>query len=344
MDQATGVQDVQHVRRAITLASGGPMVDVNPRVGAVVTDAAGTVIGEGFHRGSGCAHAEVEALRAAGTTARGGTAYVSLEPCNHTGRTGPCTEALITSGVTRVVFAQPDPNPRAAGGADRLRAAGIEVTGAVLEAEASAANRTWTHRVLTGRPFVTWKFAATLDGRSAALDGTSRWVTSVEARADVHALRSRCGAVIAGTGTVLADDPQLTVRGPHRTNPAQPLRVIIGLRPLPATAQVLDDEAPTLVLPTHDLPAAMTQLAQAGIHHALLEGGPTLAAAFLRAGLVDEVVAYMAPALLGAGRSALADLGIGTVADTLRLTPTDVTVLGTDVRITATPHHHPEGH
>ena len=344
MDQATDVDDVRHVRRAIQLAHGGPAVDVNPRVGAVVTDITGMVIGEGFHRGAGSPHAEVEALRAAGTAARGGTAYVSLEPCNHTGRTGPCAEALIASGVARVVFAQADPNPRASGGANRLRATGVQVTGGVLNDEASATNRTWTYRASNGRPFVTWKFAATLDGRSAALDGTSRWVTCAEARADVHALRSRCGAVIAGTGTVLADDPRLTVRLYNGSTSTQPLRVVIGERPIPPHAHVLDDEAPTLVLQTHDVSAAMTRLSQAGIHHALLEGGPTLAAAFLRAGLVDEVVAYLAPALLGAGRSALADLGIGTIADTLRLIPTDVTVLGTDVRITATPHHHEEGH
>lgn len=344
MYRATDVDDVRRVGRAIELACGGPVVDVNPRVGAVVTDAAGTVIGEGFHRGAGTPHAEVEALRAAGTAARGGTTYVSLEPCNHTGRTGPCVEALIASGVARVVFAQADPNPRAAGGADRLRAAGIEVTNSVLDDEASAINRSWNHRASTGLPFVTWKFAATLDGRSAASDGTSRWVTCAEARADVHALRSRCGAVIAGTGTILADDPRLTVRGPNGFSSIQPLRVVIGARPIPSHAHVLDDEAPTLVLPTHDIHAAMTELAQAGVHHALLEGGPTLAAAFLRAGLVHEVVAYLAPALLGSGPCAVADLGIGTIADTLRLTPTDVTLLGTDVRITATPHHHSEGH
>lgn len=344
MHQASHADDERFIQRAIRLACSGPPVDVNPQVGAVITDATGTVIGEGFHRGAGSPHAEVEALRAAGTAARDGTAYVSLEPCDHTGRTGPCTEALISSGIARVVFAQADPNPRASGGSDRLRAAGIEVTAGILENEASAVNRTWTQLARTGRPFVTWKFAATLDGRSAAADGTSRWVTCAEARADVHALRSRCGAVIAGTGTVLADDPRLTVRGRNGSPSIQPLRVVIGERAIPPHARVLNDEAPTLVLPTRDIRAAMTELAQTGVHHALLEGGPTLAAAFLRDGFVNEVVAYLAPALLGAGRSAVAGLGIGTIADTLRLTPTDVTILGTDVRITATPHHHPEGH
>lgn len=343
MNQRTDGDDIRHVRRAIELASPGPVVDANPRVGAVITDAAGTVVGEGFHRGAGTPHAEVEALRAAGSAARGGTAYVSLEPCNHTGRTGPCTETLIAAGVARVVFAQADPNPLAAGGAERLEAAGVHVTGGVLADEASVLNRTWTHRAHTGRPFVTWKFAATLDGRSAAPDGASRWITGPDARADVHALRARCGAVIVGTGTVLADDPQLTVRTPEGPSPAQPLRVVIGTRPIPPHSRVLDQEAATLVLPTRDVGDALAYLPRAGVHHALLEGGPTLAAAFLRAGLVDEVVAYLAPALLGAGSAALADMGIGTIAEILRLTPTDVTVLGTDVRITATPHHHTEG-
>ena len=186
----------------------------------------------------------------------------------------------------------------------------------------------------TGRPFVTWKFAATLDGRSAASDGTSRWITGPEARADVHLLRARCGAVIVGTGTVIADNPRLTVRGPDGPVPIQPLRVVIGTRPVSSQAHVLDDEATTLLLATRDLRAAMEQLGRSGIHHALLEGGPTLAGAFLRAGLVDEVVAYLAPALLGAGSSVIGDLGIDTIAEATRLTISEVVLIGRDVRIT----------
>ncbi len=329
--------DETQIRRALELAARGSPTDVNPLVGAVVTDAAGAVIGEGYHRGAGTPHAEIEALRAAGPAAQGGTVYVTLEPCHHTGRTGPCVEALIAARVARVVFAQADPNPVAAGGSQRLRAAGVPVRGGVLAAEAEAVNRTWTHLMLTGRPFVTWKFAATLDGRSAARDGTSRWITGPEAREDVHALRARCGAVIVGTGTVLADDPQLTARGPGVAAPTQPLRVVLGTRDLPAGAHVLDDAAPTLILKSHDLPGALTQLAQRGVHHALLEGGPTLAGAFLLAGLVDEVVAYLAPALLGAGRTVVGDLGIGTIAGALRFTTTDVVLVGSDVRVTAAP-------
>jgi len=337
------VSDEGHLRRALELARRGSPTDVNPLVGAVVTDAAGAVVGEGYHRGAGTPHAEIEALRAAGPAARGGTVYVSLEPCCHTGRTGPCVGALVDAGVTRVVFGQADPNPVAAGGGSMLEEAGVRVRAGVLAAEAIELNRTWTHRMLTGRPFVTWKFAATLDGRSAARDGTSRWITGPEARADVHALRGQCGAVIVGTGTVLADDPQLTVRGPNGPTTVQPLRVVMGRRPMPSQAHVLDGAAPTLVVESHDLREALEELARRGTHHALLEGGPTLAGAFLKAGLVDGVVAYLAPAMLGAGPPAVGELGIGTITDALRLTITDVTMVGTDVRITARPNPHAEG-
>lgn len=337
------------LRRALALAVRGVEADPNPRVGAVVTDAAGAVVGEGWHEGAGTPHAEVVALRAAGAAARGGTAYVTLEPCAHTGRTGPCADALLAAGVARVVFAQHDPNPEAAGGAATLRSgrwpgcAGgvrvtgdVRVTGGVLAHEAEQLNRTWTHRHRTGRPFVTWKVATTLDGHAAAADGTSRWITSAEARADVHALRARCGAVIVGTGTALADDPALTVR--HTAGPSrQPLRVVLGDRPLPPAARVLDASAPTLVLPGHDPADALARLAAEDVHHALLEGGPTLAAAFLRAGLVDEIVAYVAPVLLGAGAPTVGDLGLHTIGEALRLEPLDVTVLGPDVRLTARP-------
>jgi len=323
------------LRRALELGAMGSLRDVNPRVGAVVTDPAGAVVGEGCHRGAGTPHAEVEALRAAGPAARGGTAYVSLEPCSHTGRTPPCTDALIAAGVARVVFAQTDPNPVAAGGAARLQEAGLAVQAGLLAAEAEELNRTWTHLMRTGRPFVTWKFAATLDGRSAARDGTSRWITGSEARADVHAMRALCGAVVVGTGTVLADNPRLTVRDADLPS-SQPLRVVIGTRPLPADAHVFDDDASTLVLTTHDLPWALQQIGKRGIHHALLEGGPTLASAFISAGMVDEVIAYLAPALLGAGRGAVGDLGIDTIVDAVRLRISAVALVGGDLRITAT--------
>jgi diaminohydroxyphosphoribosylaminopyrimidine deaminase/5-amino-6-(5-phosphoribosylamino)uracil reductase len=324
------------MRRALVLAAQGPLGDPNPRVGAVVVAADGTVAGEGFHAGAGSAHAEVVALARAGDAARGGTAVVTLEPCNHTGLTGPCTRALVDAGVSRVVFGQADPNPVARGGAAELEAAGIQVVPGVLADEAEALNQAWTFAFRHGRPRVTWKFAATLDGRSAAVDGTSRWITGPEARADVHDLRAECDAILVGTGTVLTDDPQLTVRHPDGSlRDRQPLRVVAGTSTIPAGARILDDAAPTVLFPGHDPALVLKALHEQEIHHVWLEGGPTLAAAFLRAGLVDEIVAYLAPILLGAGRNAVGDLGIDTIGAALRLEPTEVRTVGADVRVRA---------
>ena len=328
--------------RALEFAqSPGVPLGPNPRVGCVLLDASGETVAEGFHRGAGTAHAEAAALGRAGDRARGGTAVVTLEPCNHTGRTGPCAQALIDAGVARVVFAQSDPNPVAAGGAETLRAAGIDVVSGLLVEEARAVNRVWAFAVDHGRPFVTWKFAGTLDGRSVAADGTSRWITSAAARADVHRLRAVCDVVLAGTGTVLADDPELTVRDAAGNNlPHQPLRAVMGLSEVGDHLRVRNDAAATVVLPTRDPAAALAELYQRDRQHVLLEGGPRLAAAFLTAGLVDEVVGYIAPALLGAGAAAVGDLGITTIADTLRLDLRDVTTIGSGedacIRITAT--------
>jgi diaminohydroxyphosphoribosylaminopyrimidine deaminase / 5-amino-6-(5-phosphoribosylamino)uracil reductase len=337
MSQLQDERDTALVRRALELAVLGPQADPNPRVGAVIVDRDGAVVGEGHHRGAGTPHAEVDALARAGERARGGTAYISLEPCNHTGRTGPCARALLDAGVARVVHAQFDPGALTGGGADTLRAAGVEVVGGVLKDEALALNRAWTFAIVHGRPMVTWKFAATLDGRSAAADGSSAWITGALARADVHDLRAECDAVLVGTGTVLADDPRLTVRHADGTlRGRQPLRVVMGLRPPPPTARVLDAAASTVLLPTHDPAEALAALFGREIRHVWLEGGPTLAAAFLRAGLVDEVVTYLAPALLGSGPPAVGDLGIPSIDRTLRLTVRDVRTLGPDIRIRAT--------
>lgn len=333
--------EVAAMHRALDLArTRGVPLGPNPRVGCVLLDALGGIVAEGYGRGAGGRHAEADALRAAGERATGTTAVVTLEPCNHIGRTAPCTEALITAGVARVVFGQPDTNPVARGGAETLRAAGIDVEGGVLADLARAVNPTWTFAVEHGRPFVTWKFAATLDGRSAAADGSSRWITSAEARADVHRLRAECDAVLVGTGTVLADDPRLTVRGDDDT-PAprtfQPLRAVMGLRPIPAGAAVLDDAADTVHLATRDPEHALADLFVRDRQHVWLEGGPTLAGAFVRAGLVDRIVTYLAPALLGAGQAALGDAGVTTVNDAVRLDIDDVTRVGPDLRITARP-------
>ncbi|MFW6774781.1 bifunctional diaminohydroxyphosphoribosylaminopyrimidine deaminase/5-amino-6-(5-phosphoribosylamino)uracil reductase RibD [Nocardioides sp. CPCC 205120] len=321
------------MRRALALARERGRPGPNPRVGCVLLAPDGTELAAGAHTGAGTPHAEVVALAAAaeaGVDVRGATAVVTLEPCNHTGRTGPCAQALLAAGVARVVVAQTDPTPTAAGGAATLREAGVEVLTGVLVDEVEPLNRAWTTAVTRGRPFVTWKFAATLDGRSAAADGTSRWISSPAARADTHRLRAEADVVLAGTGTVLDDDPRLTVRGADDAPlPVQPLRAVMGLRDVPDGAQVLDATAPTVHLRTRDPHEALALLAEREARHVFLEGGPTVAAAFLTAGLVDEVVVYVAPLLLGAGRSAVGDLGITTVTDALHLQVLDAATVGT---------------
>lgn len=355
--------DAQAMRRAIELAARGlGSTSPNPVVGCVITDAAGTVVGEGWHERAGGPHAEVHALHAAGAAARGGTAYVTLEPCNHTGRTGPCAQALVEAGVTRVLYAVADPNPQASGGSDTLRAAGIKAEGGLLEAEAAAGNAAWLTSVRFGRPHVTWKYAATLDGRSAAADGSSRWITGPESRADVHRLRAEADAVLVGGGTLREDDPHLAVRG--IAGATQPLRVALDTRAgLPATARILDDAAPTLLVTGEDadtrhLPGVellrlplhggriavhdlLARLYTRGVRSVLLEGGPTLAGAFLEAGAVDRVIGYLAPALLGSGPAALADAGITNIAHAVRLDITEAVRVGTDLRITAVPEAAP---
>jgi diaminohydroxyphosphoribosylaminopyrimidine deaminase/5-amino-6-(5-phosphoribosylamino)uracil reductase len=331
------------MRRALELAaSPGVPLGPNPRVGCVLLGPDGVEVAEGFHRGAGTPHAEAAALAEAGAAARGATAVVTLEPCNHTGRTGPCAQALIEAGVVRVVFAQPDPNPVAAGGAQALREAGVQVDLGLFEREARAVNRAWTFALEHGRPYVTWKFATTLDGRSAAADGTSRWISSRPARIDSHRLRAQCDVMLVGTGTVADDDPELTVRDEYDDPlPHQPLRVVVGERDLPADRRIFNSRAETVQLRTHDPRKALAELYDRGRRHVFLEGGPRLAAAFLEAGLVDEVVVYVAPMLLGAGTSAVGDLGIGTLAGARHLTITDVTTLGTgaeaNVRVTLAP-------
>ena len=313
----------------------------NPPVGAVVLDAAGQLVGEGATRPPGQAHAEVVALAEAGERARGGTVVVTLEPCSHTGRTGPCTTALLAAGLATVVVACSDPTATAGGGADVLRAAGVEVvTGVLADEVARGPLEAWLGAQRLGRPFVTWKYAATLDGRSAAADGTSKWITSPQARADVAQLRSEVDAVLVGIGTVLADDPQLTVRADGVAAGRQPLRVVLDSDGrTPPGAKVHDAQAETLVIsaetaPRHDLPAALNLLAERGVVSVLIEGGPTLAAAFVRADLVDRIIGYLAPALLGDGPQMLGSIGAATITAAVRLRLDEVTRVGDDVRLT----------
>ncbi len=325
------------MRRALHLARTPDFrPNPNPRVGCVLLSADGAVVGEGFHCGAGTPHAEVAALASSGE-ARGATAVVSLEPCSGFDRVGRCAETLIEAGVARVVFGQTDPNPTVAGGAARLRAAGVDVEGGLLIEECTELNVAWSLAVRRGWPVVTWKFASSLDGRSAAADGSSQWITGISARRDVHRLRAECDAILVGTGTALADDPQLTVRDAHdtpRPPSEQPLRVVMGRTELPAGAQLRDSSATTVHLATHDPVEVLEALHGRGIRHVWLEGGPTVAGAFVRAGLVDEVIAYVAPLLLGGGPAVLGDAGIATLAEGLRFQLVDVTQLGDDVRLT----------
>ena len=350
------------MQRALALAAEAVGVtNPNPAVGAVVLGADGQLAGEGRTQQVGDAHAEVMALAAAGAAAAGGTLVVTLEPCRHVGRTGPCTDVILAAGVRRVVFAQGDPNGDAAGGAEVLRAQGIDVESGLLADDALATLGPWLTAVRRRRPHVTWKFAATLDGRTAAADGTSRWITGPDARRDVHRLRSASDAVVVGIGTVLADDPQLTVRDLDAVR--QPTRVVVdGAARTPVSARVLDDVAPTLVAVGHDadpervkalratsaevvelprregrldLAALLAELFERELLLLLLEGGATLAGSFVRDRLVDRVVGYYAPAVLGAGPPVLGAAGVSTIGDAVRLDVDDVSLVGSDVRIDA---------
>ena len=327
------------MRRAIELASRGlGSTSPNPVVGAVILDTDGTAAGEGYHQRAGGPHAEVIALAAAGAAARGGTVVVTLEPCSTTGRTGPCTSALLDAGIRRVVYAVSDPTP-AGGGAAVLTAAGVEVSGGLLEADAARGNEAWLHAVRTSRPFVVWKTATTLDGRVAARDGSSRWITGEAAREDVHLLRSQLDAVVIGSGTALADDPELTVRdasgAPHGR---QPLRVVLDRSGrVPVTARVRNTAAPSLVIHASGAEEALSTLYERGIRSVLLEGGPQVSAAFMAAGLVDKVICYIAPALLGEGPSAIAPFGVGSIEDARRFQIEETSRLGDDLKVVAYP-------
>ncbi len=322
-----------YLRAALDLAqSADAPIGVNPRVGCVIVDESGAVVGRGYHRGAGSAHAEVEALAEAGDRARGATAVVTMEPCRHVGRTGPCTQALLAAGIARVVYAQADPTQWGGGGGGELAAAGVEVVSGVLAAEAERVNAPWTFAVRRGRPLVTWKCAVSLDGRVAGSDGGPTRISGPQSHARVHDLRSEVGAIVVGTGTVLVDDPALTVRRPLGPPDPAPLRVVVGSRSIPPGARVLDGAAPTLLLDRAEPAEVLSVLNEREVRHVLLEGGPTLAAAFLRARCVDRVEWYVAPVLLGAGPVAL-PADVAGAAGVVGVDVEDVTVVGEDVRI-----------
>jgi len=305
----------------------------NPRVGCVIVDSRGDVVGRGFHRGAGTDHAEVVALAKAGERAKGATAVVTLEPCNHTGRTGPCSEALLAAGISRVVYSQADPTAEAAGGARRLSDAGVDVIAGVCAAETADINREWTVAVSRGYPFVTAKCAVSLDGRVAGENGRRIRLTGRDANIYAHALRARVGAVITGTGTVLGDDPELTVRNVPLLPAGPPTRVIMGERNIPAKAKILNASAPTLHLRHRNPRQALTSLFDHGVRDVLLESGPTLLDAFIRDGLVDEFVWLVAGVWIGSGPHALP--GIGRLDN--EVTVIETRSLGQDVLLRATP-------
>ena len=366
-EAAASAADHRHMARALELARRGFYSTApNPRVGCVlVRDDA--VVGEGFHHHAGGPHAEVAALAAAGARARGATAYVTLEPCSHHGRTPPCAEALVAAGVARVVFAAGDSNPRVAGGGRaRLEAAGIAVTGGVLAAEARALNRGFFSRMERGRPFVTLKLGMSLDGKIALASGASKWVTSEAARADVQRLRAASDCVLTGIGTVLADDPGLDLRDPRfDLGPRRQLRAVLDTRlALSPRAKLLARPGRTIVFHGADEPAARRRLEAAGaemeaiacdaagvslsavlaqlatreINDVLVEAGPRLAGAFLAAGLVDEYVLYLAPKILGhTARSAFAFPDPGALAEAPGVEIVRCDRIGEDLRLVARP-------
>jgi diaminohydroxyphosphoribosylaminopyrimidine deaminase/5-amino-6-(5-phosphoribosylamino)uracil reductase len=326
------------MRRALELALLGPAWGVNPQVGCVILDGAGAIIAEGWHRGAGTAHAEVDALSKLAEVPAGATAVVTLEPCNHTGRTGPCAQALIAAGISRVVYATSDPGAVSGGGAQTLRDAGVEVIGGVLEGLASDQNRFWLTANKLQRPFVTVKWASSIDGRAAANDGTSKWISGEESRNHCHQMRSEVDAILVGTGTVLDDDPELTARKPNgELYDHQPLRVVIGNREIPTGARVLNDRAETVHLRTHSIHGILAALWQEGVKHVLIEGGPMVASQFVRLGLADEFVFYLAPMLLGGDRTAIKSLGIDTMSQATHLDFVEIKPLGGDIFVRAVP-------
>lgn len=357
-------EDAQFMSRALHLAERGLYTtDPNPRVGCVIVKD-GQIVGEGWHRQAGGPHAEIEALRAAGGLARGATAYVSLEPCCHHGKTPPCTEALMSAGIARVVAAMKDPNPRVAGeGLARLREAGVEVGCGLLENAAAALNPGFCKRMRTGRPYIRSKLAMSLDGRTALSSGESKWITGEDARRDAHRLRARSSAILTGIGTVLQDDPQLTVRLPETAGEIlSPVRIVLDSRlRIPATMRLANGGNRTVVLTAVsdkdqirtlsdrfdietvpatpngclDLTAVVDWLGRREFNEVLVEAGQTLNGALLREKLVDEWIVYLAPVVLGNEARGLFELpNMASMAERFELTIGDVRQVGSDLRLT----------
>lgn len=304
--------------------------DVNPQVGAVLVDENNNIVATGFHRGSGTAHAEIDAINKV-KSAKGLTLYTTLEPCNATGKTGPCSQAIVAAGIKKVVIGQPDLNLLMTGGADYLTEHGVQVVTAVLDDECANLNESWNFAQNVNRPWVIWKIATSLDGYVAAADGTSKWITSESAREHVQDLRANVGAIITGTGTVIADNPQLTVRKVKLA--ASPLRVIVGNRKISESAQVFSGPVPAVHI-SGDIEEVLEKLwVEHGIHKVLIEAGPGLSKSLWAREAIDEVYWYVAPLVLGSGTSAIGDFGISTLNDGFRFSEYLVDRVGLDLLI-----------
>ena len=304
--------------------------DVNPRVGAVLVNPDGEIVATGFHRGSGTVHAEVDAISKV-ADASDLTLYSTLEPCNATGKQGPCSHAIVEAGIKKVVVGQIDLNQKMSGGIEYLTAHGVEVISGVLERECELLNESWNFAQKTGRPWVIWKIATSLDGYIAASDGTSQWITGEDSREQVQRIRASVGAIVTGTGTAIADDPELTVRTVPLAK--QPLRVVVGKRKLDKRAKLLSGDQPAIHL-SDDLEVALKSLwSDFGVHKVLVEAGPGLSRSLWAQGLVDEVYWFQAPLILGSGKSAIGDFGISTLTDGLRFSDYALNRVGLDVLI-----------
>lgn len=313
--------DIQSaINRAATLARlGYGRTAPNPIVGAVIISSTGEILGEGFHnKAVSDDHAEVVAIKSAQGSVKGATMVVTLEPCSHTGTTPPCTSAIIDAGITQVIYLTSDPTP-AGGGAEILRSAGIDVNFDQSRSEIAFDNRQWLHKVRTGSPWMVWKIASTLDGKIAAPDKSSKWITSVGARADVALLRRQSDAIMVGTQTVIVDNPTLVPVGEFEGYGENPLRIICGVQELDPASNIFNNLAKTLVIASKDLDLLQSKLAELPINQVLVEAGPTFGTALLKAGLINEVILYQAPTVLGAGKSSIADFGAENISDRIDL-------------------------
>lgn len=323
------------LKRANELACLGlGLTGSNPIVGAVVVDSAGKVIGEGFHKSG--PHAEVVALEQAGQSAKGAMLYVTLEPCNHQGKTEPCTEAIIKAGIAKVVYAVRDPNPLASGGAQTLEAAGIEVVFNGDVSEIAQSNRAWLYKIKTNRPYFIWKVATTLDGRTAAIDGSSKWITGEGSRAQVSKLRAESNAILIGTETALADNPNLIPRDLETARKTNPVRIVMGLREIPSDFNLHNDAAETVFLRSHDFSELLKLCAERDFNQVFVESGSELGTALLKAGLIDELIIFQAASLLGSGLSFIGDLGATNIKEKMDFLIRDVAQFGNDLKITLT--------